>query len=87
MLFEIKIREKTIQKTEWILEGIFDGFWFHFGIDLRDKRIQKSMPKLNEKKDAIWIGFWRMSGQAGGHRDGSSTDLRSDQEQEFQEGV
>ena len=43
------------------------------------------MPKLNEKKDAIWIGFWRMPGQAGGHRGGSLTDLRSDQEREFQE--
>ena len=45
------------------------------------------MPKLNEKKDAIWIGFWRMQGQAGGTRIGSQTDLRSDQEQEFQEEV
>ena len=43
------------------------------------------MPKLDEKKEAIWIGFWRMQGQAGGHRVGSRTDLRSDQEQEFQE--
>ena len=26
MLLEVKIHEKTIQKTDWILEGIFDGF-------------------------------------------------------------
>ena len=43
------------------------------------------MPKLDEKKEAIWIGFWSSSGQAGGHRVPSQTDLRSDQEQEFQE--
>ena len=43
------------------------------------------MPKLNEKKDAISEAILRMSGQAGGHRVPSQTDLRSDQEQEFQE--
>ena len=26
MLLEVKIHAKNIQKTEWILEGIFDGF-------------------------------------------------------------
>ena len=50
------------------------------------------MLKLNEKKDAIWDAIFQdfeklgvRLGQAGGHRGGSLTDLRSDQEQEFQE--
>ena len=87
MLLEVRIHEQTVQKTEWILEGIFNRLWLDFGLHFGGKRLQKSMPKFDEKKDAIWIAFWRMQGQAGGHRVGSRTDLRSDQEQEFQENL
>ena len=45
------------------------------------------MPKLNEKKNAIFGLDGDELGQAGGTRVASQTDLRSDQEQEFQEGV
>ena len=49
--------------------------------------LQKSMPKLNEKTDAILEGI--VSESATGWRASRSqqTELRSDQEQEFQEGV
>ena len=39
MLLEVEIIEKTIQKTEWILEGIFDGFWLNFGAHFAGKRL------------------------------------------------
>ena len=56
--------------------------------------LQKSILKLNEKKDAILEGIFQdleqllvRLGPAGGNRVGRRTDLRSDQEQEFQEKV
>ena len=43
MLLEVKIHQKTIKKTEWILEGIFDGFWLHFEAHFGGKMLQQSM--------------------------------------------
>ena len=73
MLLEIKIHEKTIQQTEWILEGIFDGFWLHFGGHFESNSLKKSIPKLNEKKDTILAGIvdrGPLTGSAGGTRFG-----------------
>ena len=63
----------------------FYGFRLHFGGHFGGKKLQKSMPKLNEKMDAILEGIFRE--HATGRRASRSqhTDLRSDQEQEFQE--
>ena len=66
MLLEIKIHEQMIQKTEGILEGIFNCFWLHFGPHFGGNRLQKSIPKLNEK-NAMLEGMF--SEHATGWRD------------------
>ena len=36
----------------------FYGFWLHFGGHFGGQKLQKSMPKLNEKMDAILEGIF-----------------------------
>ena len=38
-------------------------FWFHFESHFRGKKIQKSMPKMNEKMDAILEGIFSLNGR------------------------
>ena len=73
MLWEAKIDQQTISKTEWILEGIFDIFLcilLYVGDHFGGKMLQKSMPKLDEKLDAILEGILRIQGR--GRRSGGS---------------
>ena len=49
----------------------FYGFWLHFGGHFGGQKLQKSMPKLNEKMDAILEGIFgasaeQMGGVGGG---------------------
>ena len=46
------------------MEGDFNGFWLHFGDHLGGKNLQKSMPKLDEKLDAISEAILRIQGAA-----------------------
>ena len=64
-------------------DSILNPFWSSFW---RQKPLKFDV-KIKQKEDAILRLDGDKMGQASGHRDGSQTDLRSDQEQEFQEKV
>ena len=49
VLWEDKIDQKKVSKTEGLFEGIFDGFWLHCGSHFVAKGSKNQCHKMNDK--------------------------------------